>query len=100
MTQFFFMKKILIPALLFLCTSSFAQKGKEPYPSVYELLKSNGIPGKIAFQFPMVANIAQAKNEQAKIIILPIDNMPCLVPDVREFNMPVLKLSILGKPTR
>jgi hypothetical protein len=31
-----------------------------------------------------------------QIIVLPLDNMPCLVPDMRDFNMPVLKLKAAG----
>jgi hypothetical protein len=29
-----------------------------------------------------------------KVIILPQDNMPCMVPDMKQFNMPVLKVEI------
>jgi hypothetical protein len=35
--------------------------------------------------------IFQAKH--SGIIILPLDNMPCLVTNVKDFNMPVLKLT-------
>jgi len=91
---------MLLPALIFLFATALAQESKAPYKSVYELLKSKGIPGKIAFQFPLAANTGRAKIQQGKVILLPIDNMPCLVPDVKEFNMPVLKLSILGTATR
>ena len=94
------MKKLLIPAFVLLTLTAFAQESKAPYQSVYELLKSKGIPGKIEFQFSLAANIDRGKVQQGKIIVLPIDNMPCLVPDVREFNMPVLKLSIPGTPER
>jgi hypothetical protein len=29
-----------------------------------------------------------------KVIILPQDNMPCMVPDMKQFNMPVLKVEV------
>lgn len=87
------MKKFLLPLLLCLSATSFAQQGKNnQFKSFYELSKSKGIPGKIDLQFPLSANNKnriEFEDGQAKVIQLPLDNMPCLVPDIKGFNMPV-----------
>jgi len=50
------MKRILLPAFILLTVTAIAQENKAPYPSVYELLKSKGIPGKITYQFSLAVN--------------------------------------------
>ena len=92
----FQMKKLLTLVLMFSSALSFAQEQKVPYKSFYELSKSKGIRGKIDFQFPLTAKRIEVEVQHKTVIHLPLDNMPCLVPDVRGFNMPVLKLHMAG----
>lgn len=83
------MKTLFLSGLLLFSAACFAQEKKNvPFKSFYELWKKP-IPGKIAFQFPSAATV-ESTSVATNIIQMPLDNMPCLVPDVRGFNMPVL----------
>lgn len=84
------MKTLFLSGLLLFSAACFAQEKKDvPFKSFYELWKKKPVPGKIEYQFPSAVTVESA-SVAANIIQLPLDNMPCLVPDVRGFNMPVL----------
>lgn len=86
------MKKFVLPMLLFFSSTAFAQKGeKYQFRSFYELSKTKGIAGKVAFQFPLsgINSKHSMQYNNGEIVQLPLDKMPCLVPDVKGFNMPV-----------
>ena len=93
------MKKFLLPILLLSAGTSFAQqKNEAPFRSLYELSKGKGIPGKMEFQLPLAFNKSKERLQvqPGKVIILPLDNMPCLLPDVSGFNMPVRSGDVNG----
>lgn len=53
--------------------------------------------GKRIYHFPSSRDKRKvAYGSYPTVIILKMDNMPCLVPDVKGFNMPVLQLSPAG----
>lgn len=86
------MKKLLLPILLIFSTTAFAQEIKKTeFKSFYELSKGKPITGKIEFRFPLEYNNSAERMQimDGKMIVLPLDNMPCLVPDTKGFNMPL-----------
>ncbi|MBC7937162.1 MAG: hypothetical protein H7Y86_17595 [Rhizobacter sp.] len=92
------MKILFILGFLFTSAAVSAQVVIElPFKSATELLKSKPIPGKMEFQFPSaMEGLEPAQYYAAKVIRLPLDNMPCLVPDVKGFNMPVAGSTLTG----
>ncbi len=94
------MKTFFTLALLMISVAGFAQDKKPLFqfkPLDNELkktlidkyLRSNGNDF-------FAVNEVSVIPEGPQIHVLPLDHMPCLVPELREFNMPVLKLKTTG----
>lgn len=85
------MKALLITGLLLFSAVCFAQEKKaHSFKSFYELSARKPIPGKMGYTFPSAVNNEPMTAVAANIIQLPLDNMHCLVPDLKGFTMPVL----------
>ena len=85
------MKTLFFLAVLFISSTTSAQVENEiKFKSARELLKSKTIPGKIEFQFPSAStSVVPTVSPETRVQTLALDNMPCLVPNMRLFNMPV-----------
>ena len=82
----------------------YLQKKKEfTSPLPYLFLKPNGkekqrilLENFSDLPIEQVAKILYVSPNGNKIYALPLDNMPCVVPDMRQFNMPVAKAELNG----
>jgi len=78
--------------------------GENILPPLTLVVPETGRPG--AGEIPNAATRSAAKprvingNEQSMVLALPQDNMPCLAPDMSQFNMPVMgkEIRITGMP--
>lgn len=81
------MKIFILVFCVMICEAATAQqKNESSFKSFYDIIKEKSVPGKAAFPFPVTRKKQEAVS---KVMILPLDNMPCLVPDMSNFNMPV-----------
>ncbi|HRE62315.1 MAG TPA: hypothetical protein PKU77_00915 [Ferruginibacter sp.] len=89
------MKTIFLLFILMLSLNSNAQQKKDlAFKSLSELIQQKNQPGKKEYQFTY-HNYTKLKADYS-IKILPLDNMPCLVPNIPSFNMPCFKPNVSG----
>lgn len=100
------MKPVLFLAALFIVSSALGQR--TPYSGIQERYKKKS--GKVIFPpsppaimaptagLPSIVVPSQLPNGNT-VLILPQDRMPCVVPDMSQFNMPSTG-SISQKPSR
>lgn len=57
------------------------------------------MPGIYNYSFPD-SKLLYTLPDRSKVFRLPLDNMPCLVPDLSQFNMPVMgrEIKLTGMP--
>jgi hypothetical protein len=110
------MKKIII-STIFICSVIFINAQLKNNPTFNEYLQKKGIfsPGSpklpskprilvtpgIERNLSTTSPLQEAKpsytlENGSKVYLLPQDNMPCVVPDMSQFNMPVVKADLKG----